>query len=54
MALTIEDASVELYEQAEAQPATSGRPTIAPPPDMDRILRELRLTQSRIERLWAD
>jgi len=54
MPLTIEDASVELYEQAEAQPATSARPAVTPPPDMDRILRDLRRAQSRLERLWAD
>lgn len=53
MPLTIEEAAVEVYDQALSQPA-SNTSAAAPPPDMDRLLRELRRTQSRLERLWAD
>ncbi len=53
MPLTIEEAAVEVYDQAQPQPDAAPR-SAPPPPDMDRLLRELRRTQSRLERLWAD
>lgn len=53
MPLAIEEASVELYDRPETETAPPARSASAAP-DIDRILRELRRSQSRLERLWAD
>jgi hypothetical protein len=53
MALTIEETTAECYETPPT-PAPREANRGQPPPDMDRIRRELRREHTRLERLWAD
>ncbi len=53
MPLTIQDVSLESYTPPSPGPADPGA-TSEPPPDMDRIRRELRRERDRQTRLWTD